>query len=66
MIWSISSFKNYFAFFFVSFSRERKSERIEKTKKHKIWTIDNENDDDDDEDWKPNFKHGRFIKGHSN
>ena len=23
--------------------------------------IENDNDDDDDEDWKPNFKHGRFM-----
>ena len=53
--------QNCLAFFSASFSHERKSERIEKIKKHKILTIDNENDDDDKEDWNPNSKHGRFM-----
>ena len=54
-------FQNCLPFFCVTFSHERKSERIEKIKKHKIWTIDNEKDDDDKEDWNPNIKHGRFM-----
>ena len=52
-------FQKRLAFICASFSHERKSERIEKIKKHKIWTTDN--DKNDDEVLKNIFKHGIFM-----
>ena len=52
-------FQKRLAFVCASFSHERKSERIEKIKKHKSLTTDN--DKNDDEVWKHNFKHGMFM-----